>query len=98
MLIQIFLIKLVNERKDEIFKLSKQVNYDNLMFNYKDKNKWGKSFNDLTNAINLYEKIKKGDMDLKKVRKNKKDLKSGLNKTKRVKQKSDEQKSELENI
>ena len=68
------------------------------MFNYKDKNKCGKSFNDLTNAINLYEKIKKGDMDLKKVRKNKKDLKSGLNKTKRVKQKSDEQKSKLENI
>ena len=37
--------KLVDEEEDEIFKLNKEVNYDNLAFNYKDKSKCGKTFN-----------------------------------------------------
>ena len=40
------------------------------MFNYKDKNESGKTFNDFTDAINLCEKINKGDIDLEKVREN----------------------------
>ena len=51
--------KLVDERKDEIFSLGRKVNYDNLVFNYKDRNKSGKSFNNFTEAIILFEKIKK---------------------------------------
>ena len=58
--------KLVDERKDEIFNLGKKVNYDNLVFNYKEQNKSGKSFSNFTEAIILFEKIKKGDMELKK--------------------------------
>ena len=87
--------KLVDERKDEIFKLSKELNYNNSVFNYKDKNERGKTFNDFTDAINLYEKIKKGDIDLEKVRENLKKNKSEKTKIKRLKQKSDEQKSQL---
>ena len=51
--------KLADERKDEIFELSKEVNHDNLVFNYKHKNKNLKTFNDFTDVVNLYEKIKK---------------------------------------
>ena len=51
--------KLVDERKDETFELSKEVSLDNLVFNYKHKNKNVKTFNDFTDVVNLYEKIKK---------------------------------------
>ena len=68
------------------------------MFNYKHKNTSAKTFNDFTDTINLYEKIMKGDIDLEKVSENQIELKSELTKIKRVKQKLDEQKSELENI
>ena len=57
--------KLVDERKYEIFKLRK-LNYDNLVFHYKDKNKSGKTFHGFTDAINPHEKTKKGDRDLGK--------------------------------
>ena len=50
--------KLVDERKEGIFKSSQQANYDNLVLNYKDKNKSGKTFNGYTDATSLYEKIK----------------------------------------
>ena len=68
------------------------------MFNYKHKNTSAKTFNDFTDTINLYEKIMKGDIDLEKVSENQIEFKSELTKIKRVKQKLDEQKSELENI
>ena len=68
------------------------------MFNYKHKNTSAKTFNDFTDAINLYEKIMKGDIDLEKVKENQIEFKSELTKIKRVQQKLDEQKSELENI
>ena len=42
------------------------------MFHYKDKLKSWKTFNDFTYAYNLYKKIKKGGIDIEKVRKNKK--------------------------
>ena len=51
--------KLLDERKGEIFKLSKKAVYDNLVFNYNNKNKSRKTFNDFTDAINLHENIKK---------------------------------------
>ena len=51
--------KLVDERKDETFELSKEVSLDNLVFKYKHKNKNVKTFNDFTDVVNLYEKIKK---------------------------------------
>ena len=46
--------KLVHERKDEIFRLSEEVNFGNLVFNWKDKRKIGKPFNDFLHTINLY--------------------------------------------
>ena len=66
--------KLVDEMKNKILRLDKHFNHDNLVFNHKDKNERGKTFNDFTDAVNLYENIKKSDMDLANVRKIKKNL------------------------
>ena len=40
------------------------------MINSKDKSKTGKTFNDFIDAINCYEKIKKGDIELEEGRGN----------------------------
>ena len=45
------MIKLVDERKDEILKLSKEINYDYLVFNYKYKN--NKSVEAFTSGNNV---------------------------------------------
>ena len=82
-LIEIF-NKLVDKQNDEIFKLREEINYDNLMFNYDGKNKSGKTFNDFTDVINLWEKMKKGDIDLEKTRKNQEEFKSELAKIKKI--------------
>ena len=66
--------KLVDEMKDKILRLDKDFNHDKLVFNYKDKNKSGKTFNDFTDVVNLYEDIKKSDIDLTNVREIKKNL------------------------
>ena len=76
--------KLVDKQKDEIFKLREETNYDNLTFNYDGKNKSVKTFNDLTDVINLWEKMKKGDIDLEKTRKNQEEFKSELAKIKKI--------------
>ena len=76
--------KLVDKQKDEIFKLREEINYDNLTFNYDGKNKSVKTFNDFTDVINLWEKMKKGDIDLEKTRKNQKEFKSELAKIKKI--------------
>ena len=74
-----------------MFKLSEQVNYDNLVLNYQDKNKKGKTFNDFSDVINLYEKVQKSDIDLEKVSENQEQFKLELNKMKKVKHKSEKQ-------
>ena len=66
--------KLVDEMKDKILRLDKDFNHDKLVFNYKDKYKSGKTFNDFTDVVNLYEDIKKSDIDLTNVREIKKNL------------------------
>ena len=66
--------KLVDEMKDKTLRLDKDFNHDKLVFNYKDKNKSGKTFNDFTDAVNLYEDKKKSDMDLANVGEIKKNL------------------------
>ena len=74
-----------------MFKLSEQVNYDNLVLNYQDKNKKGKTFNDFSDVINLYEKVQKSDIDLEKVSENQEQFKLELKKMKKVKHKSEKQ-------
>ena len=67
--------KLADEtNQDKIFKLSKEVNHVNLGFEYKEKKSGGKTFNDPTDAISLYENTKEVHIDLEKVRENQKEF------------------------
>ena len=66
------------KKKDEIFKLSENIDYYNLVFNYKSKSKNGKAFKDYVDAINLFEEVKNCDTELGQERKNKNNLKSRL--------------------
>ena len=77
--------KLVDERRDEIIRLGKKIDYGNLAFHYKDKSIHGKSFNNFIKTINLYEKIKKGDIMLKKAKENRNEFKLNLAKVRKVK-------------
>ena len=51
--------KIVDERLDEITKLGKNVNHDDLIYRYKGKTP-DKNFNTYDNALNLIDKIKNG--------------------------------------
>ena len=66
------------KKKDEIFKLSENIDYYNLVFNYKSKSKNGKAFKDYVDAINLFEEVKNCDTELGQERKNQNKLKSKL--------------------
>ena len=66
------------QKKDEIFKLSENIDYYNLVFNYKSKSKNGKAFKDYVDAINLFEEVKNCDTELGQERKNQNKLKSRL--------------------
>ena len=66
------------KKKDEIFKLSENIDYYNLVFNYKSKSKNGKAFKDYVDAISLFEEVKNCDTKLGQERKNQNKLKSRL--------------------
>ena len=66
------------QKKDEIFKLSENIDYYNLVFNYNSKSKNGKAFKDYVDAINLFEEVKNCDTELGQERKNQNNLKSRL--------------------
>ena len=66
------------KKKKEIFKLSENIDYYNLVFNYKSKSKNGKAFKDYVDAINLFEEVKNCDTELGQERKNQNKLKSRL--------------------
>ena len=66
------------KKKDEIFKFSENIDYYNLVFNYKSKSKNGKAFKDYVDAINLFEEVKNCDTKLGQERKNQNKLKSRL--------------------
>ena len=66
------------KKKDEIFKLSENIDYYNLVFNYKSKSKNGKAFKDYVDAISLFEEVKNCDTELGQERKNQNKLKSRL--------------------
>ena len=87
----------VDERHDEISKLSKNFNYNNLVFHYKNKNICGKMLMVLImHLINLKRKRWWWD-NTGKIKNNRNEFKSDLTEIRRVK-KSNEPKRELYNI
>ena len=60
--------KLVDEIRNEIFKLSEKIDNDDLTYLYKGKNIGDKSFNDFDNAFSFFVKIKLYELNKLKVR------------------------------
>ena len=89
--------KLVDERLDEITKLAKEVNHDDLIYRNKDKTPNG-NFNTYDNALNLLDKIKNTKIKLADVKKDQIKFKLNLNEIKRGPKKSRKQKNALFNI
>ena len=51
--------KLTDEKCNEIRELSEKINYDDLMYHFKDRDIREKLFNDFDNAISFFKKNKK---------------------------------------
>ena len=76
--------KIVDKRLDEITKLGKNVNHDDLIYRYKGKTP-DKNFNTYDNALNLIDKIKNGKIKLADVKNDQIKFKSNLGKIKKMK-------------
>ena len=86
--------KLVDERLDEITKLDKKVNHDDLIYRYKGKTP-NEKFDEYDSALNLINKIKNGETKLAqakndqiKFKSNLGEIKKGNNKKRTKKQKN----------
>ena len=89
--------KLVDGRLDEITKLDKNVNHDDLIYRYKGETP-NENFNTYDNALNLNGKIKNGKVKLPDVKNDQIQFKSNLGEIERGPKKRKEQKNELYNI
>ena len=89
--------ELVKTRFDEIKELTNEKNQNELMY-YLRGNTARKRFDDFSNPIELLKKVKSGEMKLEGSKKLQDVFKSNLNEISRVRHKSKEQKSALENI
>ena len=93
--------KLVEERLEEIAKLDKKVNLDNLIYRYKGSTA-NEKFNKFDNAFSLLDKIREGGTSLADTKNDQTEFKSNLSKTKHKQQtnkqtKSKEQRNTLHN-
>ena len=77
--------KLVEERLEEITKLDKKVNLDNLIYRYKGSTA-NEKFNKFDNAFSLLDKIREGGTSLADTKNDQTEFKSNLSKTKHKKQ------------
>ena len=89
--------ELVQERFDEIKELTVEVNHNGLIYYFKG-NTARKTFDDSNNGIELFRKIKSGEIKLEEAKKLQNVFKSNLNKISRERNKSKEQKMALGNI
>ena len=75
--------KLVDERLEEITKLDKKVNPDDLIYRYKDSTANGK-FNEFDHAFNILDKIRGRKIILADVKEHQAEFKSNLREVKKV--------------
>ena len=81
--------KLVDERLEEIVDLDKKVNSDNLIYRYKG-NTADVKFDKFDNALDIINKIKKGEISLADVKNNQAKFKSDLGEIKKGNNKKDQ--------
>ena len=89
--------KLIDERLDEITKLDKKINHDDLIYRYKGKTP-NENFNTYGNDLNLIDEIKNGKIKLADVKNDQIKFKSKLGEIKKGKNQSKEGKNALYNI
>ena len=70
--------KLLDERIDEILEMTREINYDNLVYNFKDQTPLI-SFIKFGDPVYTYDQLKESDKTLQQVEEEQKQLKSELN-------------------
>ena len=78
--------KLADERLEELTKLDKKVNPDDLICKYKGPNADAK-FNEFDNALDLLDKIREGGISIADAKNNQAEFKSDLSEIKKVNKK-----------
>ena len=71
--------ELSHERIGEIYKMSKQIDFNNLTYYFKDQNIDPINFINFNSPIHIYNKIKYGNIPIQKFEEDQKQFKSKLN-------------------
>ena len=85
----------INERYDEIQNLSKQINYADITYYFKGKERSPKYFSNFQFSLKFFKEIRDGEITMKKAKENQKEFKSDLNSIARAKYKSQKQESTM---
>ena len=89
--------KILEERMDEILEMSREINYKNLVYDFKGLTS-SISFTKFRGPMYTYDQLKKGDKTLKQVEKEQIDFKTELNEITRGSKKSLTQLSTIKNV
>ena len=89
--------KILEERMDEILEMSREINYKNLVYDFKGLTS-SISFTKFRGPMYTYDQLKKGDKTLKQVEKEQTDFKTELNEITRGSKKSLTQLSTIKNV
>ena len=74
--------KFIDEKRNEILKLSEKCDYDDLAYYQESKNIGDKSVNNIDDAFNIFKKIKDANITLAKAKKNQHEYEPNLNEKK----------------
>ena len=71
--------ELYNERIGEIYNVSKEINFNNLAYHFKDSNTAPINFIDFDGSTHIYDEIKNGNISTAKIEEDQKQFKSKIN-------------------
>ena len=71
--------ELYNERIGEIYNVSKEINFNNLAYHFKDSNTAPINFIDFDGSMHIYDEIKNGNISTAKIEEDQKQFKSKIN-------------------
>ena len=71
--------ELYNERIGEIYNVSKEINFNNLAYHFKDSNTAPINFIDFNGPTHIYDEIKNGNISTSKIEEDQKQFKSKIN-------------------
>ena len=74
-----FFNDLYSERIGEIYNVSKEINFNNLAYHFKDSNTAPINFIDFDGSMHIYDEIKNGNISTAKIEEDQKQFKSKIN-------------------